>query len=208
MEDRSVSSDNKALEPDPALSNLGLDSTRPLIDELAAGHLGRFQMLGDSTTRAATLRRLRSPRTRSVPAKRQDGALLVLADTCGFEREAYVRNHSLLPFVCFTSRNARVQSSIGFWEQTVLSLVGLRSPRPCVIAQPHTGTGRINCRAFGSAFAIGAGWSHRTSRRRAFSDFTGSCPRSRNFRPSTGPSRQGPSSPWRKWSPGWFRARS
>ena len=62
--------------------------------------------------------------------KGQDGALLVLADTCGIEHEAYVRSHSLLPFVCFTIRNARVQSNNGFWEHTVISIVGLRSPRP------------------------------------------------------------------------------
>lgn len=130
MEDKAVCGETKPIERAPTFSTLGLDKTRPLTDELAAGHLGRFQMLGDLTTRAATLRRLRSLRTRSVPTKKQDGALLVLADTCGIEREAYVRSHSLLPFLCFINRNARVQSSNGFWEHTVISLVGLRSPRP------------------------------------------------------------------------------
>lgn len=107
-----------------AATPVGIDKTVALPDEVAAGHLGRYRLLKQATTRAAALRQLRS-----VSGRWRESALLALSDMSEVDYKSYVRNHSLLPFVCFVARSPHATAANGFWDRSVLSLVGLRSPR-------------------------------------------------------------------------------
>ena len=114
-------SDRRYEEPN---TSLGMNKTVALPDEVALGHLGRYRLLKQASSRTAALRQLRSASGRS-----RASALEALSQMSEVDYKSYVRDHSLLPFVCFTARSPRDTAANGFWDRSVVSLVGLRTPR-------------------------------------------------------------------------------
>lgn len=117
-----------------SLSSQGIDDGNrhyalPLTDELAAGHLGRIRILGQAKDRATMLRHLRATQKKETLRFENYAALAILASACDIDTASYARNHSMLPFICFSTRNMPRRSDDGFWDQTVVALVGLRTPR-------------------------------------------------------------------------------
>lgn len=114
-------SDPRYEEP---ITSLGINKTVALPDEVASGHLGRYRLLQQASSRTAALRQLRSASGRA-----RASALEALSQMSEVDYKSYVRHHSLLPFLCFVARSPRNTAADGFWDRSVVSLVGLRSPR-------------------------------------------------------------------------------
>lgn len=103
---------------------LGIDKTVALLDEFAAGHLGRYRLLKQATTRASALLLLRL-----ATGRQGESALLALSEMSGLDFKAYTRNHSLLSFTCFITHIPRDADMNGFWDRSRALYAGLQSPR-------------------------------------------------------------------------------